>query len=80
LPALQGGIAQDGSFGEYEDFRKRIPVDLPELLQLEGVGPRTIYDLFLHLGVKNMSDLDKACREGKIRSLRGFGVKSESRI
>jgi DNA polymerase (family X) len=73
-------LLKTGHFQEYEDFRKRIPVNLPELLQLEGIGPRTIYDLFLHLGVRNLADLEKACREHKVRTLRGFGAKSEARI
>ena len=87
VPNVGKGIAKHieellttGHFREYEDFKKRIPVDLSELLQLEGVGPRKIYDLWLHLSVRNLKDLEKACREGKIRTLRGFGIKSEAKI
>lgn len=69
-----------GHFKEYEEFKKRIPVNLRELLLLEGVGPRTIYELWLRLKVKNIQDLEEVCRRGKVRHLPGFGIKSEAKI
>jgi len=50
------------------------------LLVLEGVGPKTIRDLYYKLGVKNLRELEQACREGRVRSLPRFGIKSEQRI
>jgi DNA polymerase (family X) len=69
-----------GHFREYEEFKKKIPVNLCELLLLEGVGPRTIHELWLRLKVKNIKDLEEACLSGKVRHLPRFGVKSEARI
>ena len=69
-----------GHFKEYEEFKKRIPVNLSELLLLEGVGPRTIHELWVRLKVKNIKDLEEVCRSGKVRHLPGFGMKSEAKI
>jgi DNA polymerase (family 10) len=69
-----------GHFKEYEEFKRRIPVNLRELLLLEGVGPRTIYELWLRLKVKNIKELEEVCRNGKVRRLPGFGMKSEAKI
>lgn len=73
-------ILKTGRFREYEKLKEKFPVNLGELLLVEGVGPKTIRDLWFHLGIKNIADLEKACLENKIRTLPRFGVKSEERI
>jgi DNA polymerase (family 10) len=87
VPSVGSGIAKHieellttGHFKEYEEFKKKIPVNLPELLLLEGVGPKTIRELYFRLGIRNLKQLEQACREGKVRTLPRFGVKSEQRI
>jgi DNA polymerase (family X) len=69
-----------GKFQEYEEFRRKIPVNLKELLLLPGVGPRTILELWLRLKVTNLEELEAACRAGRVRDLPRFGVKSETKM
>lgn len=69
-----------GHWREYEQYKKKIPVNLPELLVLDGVGPKTIRELYYRLGITNVEQLEQACCEGRVRTLPGFGVKSEQRI
>lgn len=66
-----------GKIKEFEEKRKKIPVNIEELMQVEGIGPKTIRDLYKYLKIKNLKDLEKAAREGKIRNLPNFGEKSE---
>lgn len=73
-------LLKTGHFREYEKLKVKFPVNLGELLLVEGVGPRTIRDLWLKLGIKNLKELEKACLENKIRELPRFGIKSEQRI
>lgn len=73
-------ILKTGHFREYEKLKEKFPVNLGELLLVEGVGPKTIRDLWFHLGIKDIADLEKACVEGRIRELPRFGVKSEEKI
>jgi DNA polymerase (family 10) len=73
-----GEILQTGTFRELEDLRAKIPPTLPELLQLEGVGPKTVHTLWLKLGVQSVEDLEKAARQRRIRAVKGFGEKKES--
>ena len=75
-----GELLTTGKLREYKEFKKKYPVNLRELLLLEGVGPRTIRELWLRLKIRNLEDLEKACRSGKVRSLPRFGIKSEERI
>ncbi|OGZ57497.1 MAG: hypothetical protein A3F94_00685 [Candidatus Spechtbacteria bacterium RIFCSPLOWO2_12_FULL_38_22] len=65
---------------EYENLKKEIPVELEELSAVEGVGPKMIKVLYKELGVKNLKDLERAARFGKIRNLEGFGEKTENNI
>jgi DNA polymerase (family 10) len=44
------------------------------------VGPQTIKTLWKELGIKDLDTLEKAARAGKIRTLPGFGERSEQKI
>jgi len=71
---------ETGKIKEYQKLKKEIPVDLDELRAVEGIGPKTIRDLYKNLKIKNLKDLEKAILAGKIRSLPNFGLKSEQNI
>ena len=59
---------------------RKIGFDFTELMNIEGLGPKMIKKLHEELGVKSLADLDKAAKEGRIRSLEGFGEKTEKKI
>ncbi len=87
LPGVGESIAEKiieflktGQIKELEELRKEVPVDIETLSSIEGVGPKTIFKLYKALGIKNLEDLEKACREHKIRRLPGFGPQSEEKI
>jgi len=69
-----------GKIKQYEELKKKTPVRLDELARIEGLGPKSIEKLYKELGVKNLKDLEKAAKEGKIAALPGFGKKSEEKI
>ncbi|MDD5710598.1 MAG: DNA polymerase/3'-5' exonuclease PolX [Candidatus Colwellbacteria bacterium] len=64
----------------YEELKRSLPVDLSALSKIEGLGPRKIKTLYEKLGIKTVSDLEKAAASRKISKLAGFGVKSEENI
>jgi len=64
----------------YESFKKKTPIDLESLEKVGGLGPKTIKVLYEKLGVRNMTDLEKALKEKRLRGLPGFGQKSEEKI
>ncbi|MDP3052336.1 MAG: DNA polymerase/3'-5' exonuclease PolX [bacterium] len=69
-----------GKIKEYETFKKKMPVDIDELSAVEGIGPKMIGDLYKQLKIKNLNDLEKAAKAGKIRNLPNFGEKTEKNI
>ena len=69
-----------GKIRTYETLKKEIPVNLDELAEIEGIGPKTIIKLYEELGIKNIKELDSAAKQGKIRSIPDFGTKTELNI
>jgi DNA polymerase (family X) len=50
------------------------------LLRIQGLGPKSIALLYEHHGVRNIDDLEKACREQKLRALPRMGAKLEEKV
>src|SRR3989344_2057252 len=87
IPGVGKGIAskiqeyvQTGKIKEYESLRKKMPVDVEELTRIEGVGPKMVRDLYKHLNIRTLGDLEKAAKAGKVRALPHFGEKTEQNI
>jgi DNA polymerase (family 10) len=51
-----------------------------DLLHLQGVGPKTVATLYRELGIRTLDDLQQAAGDGRIRRLRGMGIKKEALI
>jgi DNA polymerase (family X) len=69
-----------GKIHYYDELKEKLPVDISQFFGLEGIGPKTIKTLYDNLGIKNISDLEKAALEGKIRNVPGFSEKKEEII
>jgi DNA polymerase (family 10) len=57
-----------------------VPASLAGLLQVPDLGPKKIALFWKELGITDLSGLEAAAREGKLRSLPGMGEKSEAKI
>jgi len=73
-------IIKTGSFPELERARKKMPVKIGELLQVDGVGPKTIKTLWTQLKVKDLASLEAACLTHKIDRLGRLGEKTEQKM
>lgn len=73
-------IVATGKLGLLEELKREVPPGLRGMLRIPGVGPRTAAAVFQHLGVASVDDLEKAARDGKLRSIPGMGPKSEENI
>jgi DNA polymerase (family 10) len=87
VPGVGKAIAQKveeylrtGKLQVYEDLVAQTPQGLAELLNVSGLGPKTISLLHEKLNVNNMEDLEKAAREHRIRRLPRMGPTSEKNI
>ena len=69
-----------GKIKEYEQLKKKMPINLDELSGVEGLGPKKISILYKVLGIKNLKELENAAKKHKIAPLSGFGEKTEKNI
>jgi len=69
-----------GKINAFEKLKKKLPSGLDELMNIPGMGPKKAVKLYKKLKIKNIKQLVKAAKKGKIRKLEGFGEKSEQDI
>ncbi len=63
-----------------EVLRKKHPASVLALLRIQGLGPKAVTRLRAELGVQSLDDLRRALAERRLRTLKGFGIKSEEKI
>ena len=73
-------IVTTGHCSFLEKLEKQTPPALTELLKVPGLGPKRVKALWHELDVETVDQLTRAAREGRIRSVPGFGEKTETRI
>jgi len=69
-----------GRVRTYERLKKETPINLGELIAVEGMGVKKVKVLYQKLKIKNLKDLEKAAKTHKIAPLEGFGEKTEKNI
>jgi DNA polymerase (family 10) len=73
-------LLETGHVAKLELLRQKYPRSLVALLRLQGVGPKALRRLQTELGVQSLDDLRRALAEQRLRGLKGFGEKSESKL
>ena len=69
-----------GKIQYLEELRSKITLDYDAFYGLEGIGPKTIKVFYDKLGIRNLSDLEKAAAQGKLCGIKGFSKKKEDLI
>ncbi len=73
-------VIDEGTLPYLDKLRKELPAGLRELMEIEGVGPKKARLLYTERGITGIEDLEAAVRERRVRTIRGFGEKSETKI
>jgi DNA polymerase (family 10) len=66
-------ILASGGCDDLWRLRQSLPAGLRELLQIHGLGPRTVRRLYHELGITGIDHLELAARSGHLLRLRRFG-------
>lgn len=87
LPGIGEGLAKKidelvrtGRLELVEAMRAEFPAGILTLMELADVGPKKVKALFEGLGVGSVDALEAACRAGRVRTLKGFSEKSETKL
>lgn len=73
-------IVSTGRCRTLEKLHQRTSPGLTELLRIPGLGPRRVGALYHELDIHTPEQLYRAAKDSRIRSLPGFGEKTEQRI
>jgi DNA polymerase (family 10) len=82
-PDLAGKIAEvvnTGSCAQLERLRRELPRGITALLAIPGLGPKRVRTLHDELGIETLEQLRAAAHEGRIRTVHGFGEKTQQLI
>ncbi|HTQ27115.1 MAG TPA: helix-hairpin-helix domain-containing protein, partial [Puia sp.] len=66
---------ETGRISTFEQLKKKVPVGLLELMDVNGFGPATVKILHEKLGIGNRAELLAALEGKKMEKLKGFGEK-----
>src|SRR5262245_43726272 len=73
-------LATTGHMAYYERLRAEIPPSLVELLEIPGLGPKTVRLVYEELQVETIEDLRQAAEAGTLQSLKGISARTEQQI
>ncbi len=71
---------ETGRIKRYEEVMSRVPKDLLELLDVQGIGPKTLKLAYDKLGVRTLEDFKRVLEDGSLASLPGMGQKKIENI
>ncbi len=71
---------QTGEFLYYERLKEQVPEGLITVTKIPGIGPKKAKMLYEKLNVRNLDDLEQACLDNKIATIKGFSPKSQEII
>lgn len=70
----------EGSMEYYEKLKTEVPRGVLEIVEIQGVGPKTAKLLYERLGIETVEQLKEAATSGKIQGLKGLGPKKGENI
>lgn len=82
-PALREKISDmltKGYSPYLEKLRAEIPPGLLEVLRIPSLGPKRVRTLWRELGVTSLDELESACSQGRLKTMKGFGEKLQDKI
>ena len=73
-------LVTTGKLDYYDTLREEFPPDIFTLFELQGLGAKKIKLLYEKLGIHSLPKLERACRDGAVAALPGFGEKTADNI
>ena len=80
IAGLLNELFTQGFVQEIEDLKQQVPPGVVAMMQVPDMGPKKARRLWAEVGVTSIAELQAAAEAGKLRTLKGFGAKSEEKI
>src|SRR3989344_8485659 len=75
-----GEYITSGKIASLEKARKEVPHIVEQMMRMQNIGPKTAKKLYDQLRPKDMNELKKFIKGGKLKGMSGFGEKKEKEI
>lgn len=73
-------LLETGKSSLFEQLREEVPESLLQLLKIPGLGGKKIATLYKQLQITDLLSLQQACEKNQVRTLPGFGKRTEENI
>ena len=73
-------LLDSGQLPMLKQLEEEVPQVVFDLMRVPGLGPKKVKLLMAAIELESLDDLERACQEGKVSLLKGFGKKTESTI
>ena len=73
-------MVETGKLPQLEELRANTPAVLVKMTRIPGVGAKKAMLMQKELGIQSLEELRQACKDQKVRALKGFGAKTEEAI
>jgi len=87
IPGIGEGMAQKvveylktGKISKFEEVKKGVPDELIAIMDIPGMGPKTLALIHKGRGINNLSQLEKAVEDSSLTDLPGMGEKKIENI
>src|SRR6185295_6898045 len=74
------GMVQTGKLTLLEDYIKKTPPGILEMLQIKGLGPKKIATIWKEMEIESIGELLYACNENRLSRYKGFGEKTQQNV
>ncbi len=72
--------AKTGRIETLEELKAKVDPGLVEMTRVPGLGPKKVLALNKGLGIASLGELEYACHENRLVTLKGFGAKTQAKI
>jgi len=69
-----------GTLSQLKELESKVPPELTKVMKVSGLGPKRARALYEQRNVSDLKDLKSVAEKGQIKSLEGFGKKTEQMI
>ena len=80
LASVLEELSKRGSFEKRDTLLAQFPPTLLELFKIQGLGPKGIALVYQHHQVATIDELERICKEQKLRELPRMGAKLEEKV
>ncbi|MEZ0372278.1 MAG: DNA polymerase/3'-5' exonuclease PolX [Candidatus Sericytochromatia bacterium] len=65
---------------EYQELIEKTPPGLLDMLKISGLGSKKVRAIYETLGISTIGELEYACNENRLATMKGFGAKSQANV